>query len=95
MCLVLGKHLVPKGRCLLIEGDGVVGGFKLVYHLEQDKGEAINGAHHLPGLAHRQRRQGVEGAVHQGIAVEQHQAGIFHGLIIAERGGWGLAESKW
>jgi hypothetical protein len=33
----------------------------------------------------------VEGTVHQSIAVKQYQPRLFHNLIIAERGGWGLA----
>ena len=89
MCLVLVEHLVPEGGCLLVEGDGIVGGFKLAYRLEQDKGKAINSAHHLPGPAHRQWRQGMEGAMHQSIAIKQHQTGLFHSLIIAEFGDLG------
>jgi len=35
------------------------------------------GAHHLSGLAHCQRRQGVEGTMHHGIAVKQDQTWLF------------------
>ncbi|MBA7616110.1 hypothetical protein ES703_23401 [subsurface metagenome] len=54
MCFILGKHLVPEGRCLFIEGDGTVGRFKLAYRLEQDEGKAINSAHHLSSLTYCQ-----------------------------------------
>ena len=71
LCLIFCELLMPEGGCRVIEGDSVMGGFKLGQHLEDHGGKAIYRPGRLPRLGHCQRGQGVKGAMDQGIAIEE------------------------
>lgn len=94
MRLILVEKLVPEGGAFLIESNRIVGRLKLAEDFEEHQGESVNGADDLAGFGYGQRRglpvpggpEGMEGAVHDGIAVKQHQKRLFHNPIITERG---------
>ena len=71
VCLVLVEEAVAEGGCFPVEGDGIVAGLELIDSLEQHTGKAIDGVYHLAGFTHRQWRQGVVGAVKEGITVDE------------------------
>ena len=73
--LVLGVLLEPEGLAGDVEGDRDVGGLLVAQHVDEHRGEAVDGVGVLPGrrgeVLHRQRE---ERAVGQRVAVEQQQA---------------------
>ena len=83
---------MAEGAALLIEGDGKVGGFELVEDLEEHQGKAVDGGDDLArfrdgergGLPGLRGAEGMKGAVHDGVAVEEDQEGAAHRMIITE-----------
>ncbi len=83
--LVLVEHLVAEGGRRFVKGDGVVGGFELIDGLEQHQGKAVNSADDFAGLTGQRLGvlKGMEGPVHDSIAIKKHQPGLVHRVIIA------------
>ena len=74
---ILIEELMPEGGRFPIESDRIMGGFQLVDGFDQHHGKAVNCPHGLTGLGDGQGRQGMKGAVHQGVAIHQQQKGFF------------------
>ncbi len=72
--LVLDPLLMPEGRLAAVEGDGHVGGRLVAQHVDEHRGEAVDGVGGLAGGGGEVlRRQREEGPVGQGVAVQQEQ----------------------
>jgi hypothetical protein len=91
------EELMAESWAFLIEGDGEVGGLELIEDLEEHEGKAVDGGDDLAGPGDSERgglpvtgsAEGMEGAMHDGIAVKEDQKRLFHSLIITEAGGKG------
>ena len=92
--LVLFVLGVPKRGSGQVEGDGAVGGLPVLPSAEQHVEEAEDRGDFLSRAADVQRlAEGVEGAMDQGVAVDEHeQGGLFeHGRGVGRHGmfsGW-------
>ena len=79
--LVLGVLLEAEGLARLVEGDRDVRGHLVAQHVDEHRGEAVDGVGVLPGggreVLHRQRE---ERAVGQRVAVEEQEPGAGGGV---------------
>ena len=81
---LVGRHLLmAEGGPRRVEGGDGVGRLLLGEGLEQHRGEAVGGIGQLAATV-AQRRHGEEGAIDQGVAVDQQQGGARRGVVVAE-----------
>ena len=91
--LVVGVRLGAEGRSGDVEGDRDVGGLLVPQHVDEHRGEAVDGVGRLAGRGREVLdRQGEEGPVGQRVAVEQEQPRAGRDRVCC-RGGHG-AESR-
>ena len=84
--LVLGVLREPEGLPGHVEGDRDVGRLLVAQHVDQHRGEAVDGVGVLAGGGREVLdRQREERAVGQRVAVEQEQAGTARGRTVTAR----------